>query len=746
MYGNRPPRRRPKSSGRGGRVARIAVTLLLIALLALPTGAVLATDTEPQISLSLENQTPQVGGNATITATVTDGEGQAVTDGTVDFSVTGDHTYQDSVSIGDNGKAVFSYSESTPGSDTVTASTTVGGNEVSATANVEWLAEPDKSISVSPLDATSIVGSQRTITATVKDASDEALSDVDVTFTVSGVNTGSETRTTAENGRASFSYSGTHFGTDTVTASVNDGNDGLISAESSIDWVQPRIKLEPETATNAIAITQTMTATVTDNAGLPLRDINVRFRVSGTNSREVNRASGPDGKATFSYSSSKTGIDTVTAYPDTNKSGERDNAEPTATATISWDTNPATGLTLSQSSETAIVGSSHTLTATVRDLDGKPTSDVAIRFTVTGVNPTSVSRTTNSDGVATFAYTGANTGKDTVKAYADVNKSGNQETGEPSASGTVNWVSNVPSSLSLAAESDSPAIGSSDTFTATVKNAGGNLLPGVTVRFSVSGANSESGHSSTDNDGKATFSYSGANAGDDTVDAYADTNGNGSKDAEEPSGTAKATWSTASPSPSPAPGHFGPANPAAANPNCTYFPETQHNLCGGFRDYWNNFGGLAVYGFPTTEEFQENGVTTQYFERARFEWHPGSWPERSDVLLGLVGNTVTASRTGDAPFQPAVANGSCTYYNETRHNLCGGFRDYWNNFGGLAVYGFPISEEFAERNPDDGKIYTVQYFERGRFEWHPGAWPERSDVMLGRLGAQVLQSKYGVAS
>jgi hypothetical protein len=115
------------------------------------------------------------------------------------------------------------------------------------------------------------------------------------------------------------------------------------------------------------------------------------------------------------------------------------------------------------------------------------------------------------------------------------------------------------------------------------------------------------------------------------------------------------------------------------------------------------------------------------------------------VVLGLVGITVTAGRSGEAPFQPTSANPSCDYHAPTGHNLCGGFRDYWKNFGGLAVYGMPISEEFEERNPDDGQLYTVQYFERARFERHPGAWPKQSDVMLGRLGAQELQIKYGVA-
>ena len=57
------------------------------------------------------------------------------------------------------------------------------------------------------------------------------------------------------------------------------------------------------------------------------------------------------------------------------------------------------------------------------------------------------------------------------------------------------------------------------------------------------------------------------------------------------------------------------------------------------------------------------------------------------------------------------------------------------------MFGYPISEEFRERNPDNGREYTVQYFERARFEWHPGEWPERWDIMLGRIGAQVLAAK-----
>jgi len=80
------------------------------------------------------------------------------------------------------------------------------------------------------------------------------------------------------------------------------------------------------------------------------------------------------------------------------------------------------------------------------------------------------------------------------------------------------------------------------------------------------------------------------------------------------------------------------------DPNVLHFPETGYSVSGGFRVYWEEFGGLPVYGYPITSEYEENGVRVQWFERARFEWHPGSWPERYDVLCGLLGVELLAAR------------------------------------------------------------------------------------------------------
>ncbi len=77
---------------------------------------------------------------------------------------------------------------------------------------------------------------------------------------------------------------------------------------------------------------------------------------------------------------------------------------------------------------------------------------------------------------------------------------------------------------------------------------------------------------------------------------------------------------------------------------------------------------------------------------------------------------------------------NASYFAETRHNLGGAFRNYWLANGGLARFGLPLTEEFTEVSPDDGKEYTVQYFERARFEYHPEYAGTPNDVLLGRLG------------
>ena len=124
----------------------------------------------------------------------------------------------------------------------------------------------------------------------------------------------------------------------------------------------------------------------------------------------------------------------------------------------------------------------------------------------------------------------------------------------------------------------------------------------------------------------------------------------------------------------------------------------------------------------------------QYVERARFEHHPEN-AAPYDVLLGQLGRQI---HPADPPVSPRPG---AAYFPETGHNLGGGFRRYWEANGGLAQFGYPLSEEFRE-TLEDGREYTVQYFERARFEHHPENRPPH-DVLLGHFGRRIYAERGG---
>ena len=176
-------------------------------------------------------------------------------------------------------------------------------------------------------------------------------------------------------------------------------------------------------------------------------------------------------------------------------------------------------------------------------------------------------------------------------------------------------------------------------------------------------------------------------------------------------------------------------------PDCngTFFKETGHTVCQPFLKFWQDNGGLPVFGYPITDLLQESVKDTgetykaQYFERARFELHEGSG---NTVVLGRVG----ALLHGSGPTAPAIQG--ALYFPETGHNLSGPFLKFWQDNGGLPVFGYPITEEAIEKNPVDGRAYTVQYFERARFELHPEQAGTSFEIQLGQLGKQLYAITY----
>ncbi|MBX6341468.1 MAG: hypothetical protein IRY97_03345 [Thermomicrobiaceae bacterium] len=164
-----------------------------------------------------------------------------------------------------------------------------------------------------------------------------------------------------------------------------------------------------------------------------------------------------------------------------------------------------------------------------------------------------------------------------------------------------------------------------------------------------------------------------------------------------------------------------------------------------FQQFYDASGGLPVIGYPISAPVIENGLTVQYFERQRLEYHPENAGTPYQTLLGRVGADEAGARDllGTGPFRPISArtDASCEYVAQTGHRLCNGFRAFWHSHGlnlgdrgisyreSLALFGYPISEEF--RDPQTGLV--TQYFERARFEYHPNN-PDPYKVLLGLLG------------
>jgi hypothetical protein len=107
---------------------------------------------------------------------------------------------------------------------------------------------------------------------------------------------------------------------------------------------------------------------------------------------------------------------------------------------------------------------------------------------------------------------------------------------------------------------------------------------------------------------------------------------------------------------------------AAAQTNSRFFPETGRTVGGRFLDYWQSNGGLPVFGYPLSDQIQENGRSVQYFERQRFELHPENAPPY-DVLLGRLGAELLARSGGNPPIGSGTPAG-CVRFDLTHHTVC----------------------------------------------------------------------------
>jgi hypothetical protein len=191
------------------------------------------------------------------------------------------------------------------------------------------------------------------------------------------------------------------------------------------------------------------------------------------------------------------------------------------------------------------------------------------------------------------------------------------------------------------------------------------------------------------------------------------------------------------------------AAPALAGPPSRTFPETGHTLTGAFLAYWESHGGLDRQGYPLSDEIQAvspldgRPYTVQYFERAVFELHPENAGTPFAVLLAQLGTVELRARYPGGPPPSAANPRNPRSFPETGHTLGGAFRAYWEGQGGLAQFGYPLTDEFAEVSALDSQPRTVQYFERAVFEYHPENAGTAYEVALAQLGRYQLARQGG---
>src|SRR5438270_7763887 len=96
------------------------------------------------------------------------------------------------------------------------------------------------------------------------------------------------------------------------------------------------------------------------------------------------------------------------------------------------------------------------------------------------------------------------------------------------------------------------------------------------------------------------------------------------------------------------------------------------------------------------------------------------------------------------PLLPPPAAGRAFAQGKSRsingHVVAGRFLEVWSAQGSerdsVYVNGLPITDRRAEISFTDGKTYDTQWFERARYEAHPGNQAPY-DVLLGLLGVSL---------
>jgi uncharacterized protein YjdB len=332
------------------------------------------------------------------------------------------------------------------GSVTITA--TSEGRSGTATVTI---ASTVSSVTVAPTTVSVDAGLTTTLVATVKNLSGTVVTDRVVTWTTSNAAT------------ATVSSTGVVTGVSPGTATITATSEGKSGSSTVTVLLVPvgSVTIAPTTSSVAVGQTTTLTATVKDRNGTVVTD------------RVVTWVSVNPGIATVSSTGVVTGVapgtTTITATSET-KSGS---------ATVTVTLAPVATVTVSPPTATVVVLGTTTLTTVLKDANG----NVLTGRVVTWSSSNPLVATVSSAGVVS----GVIPGTATITATSE-GKSGT----------SVITVTLAPvATVTVAPASASVASGSTAQFTATLKDANGNVLTGRTVTWASS------------NTGVATVSSSG---------------------------------------------------------------------------------------------------------------------------------------------------------------------------------------------------------------------------------------------
>jgi len=414
------------------------------------------------ITLSPTYLSTPVGKTCTVAATVLDINNTPMPQIPVSFQVSGAHTRTGTATTNIQGVAIFSYSESTCGTDTIQAS--AYGVQSNIITN-EWVPLTLVDLSITPTFSSRTVNEVFTLTVLAQAG----------TQPVDGV----EIHIDFDPAKLQVVDSS---GTPTNTLIPGVGTlPGWFDLQNSVD--------------NSSGFANYSAATFTSSVTGTFTACSLRFKAL---------APSPETSVSFHTTLPRKTDIVWSHYDPPSVLGNLNNAS------LSIWGNPT--LTLTPTFASLTVGNTHTLYALLSD-GTNPFPNQVVQFSVSGANNFTGTATTDSSGIASWSYTGTKTGTDYIISSTSTISSNQVQ---------AYWSPGALQNLTLTASTPTCSLGSTCWLKARALDGFGNPIPGLSITFQVSGAHTRTGTTTTDQSGYAAWSYTESTPGEDTVQAISD--------------------------------------------------------------------------------------------------------------------------------------------------------------------------------------------------------------------------------